>query len=410
MERVRSNLRPYVGRFNAHPYALPLTTFLVLFMLSVAVLIGLNSTTVPPDDSRIIELSIDGHEESVPSRAKTVGDFITNADIELGEHDIVEPELDTPILSGLKVNVHRARPVTIIDGTKRTQAYSAATTPRSVAAQSGIKVYPEDDLDLEVPENFLRDGILGEKVVIKRSTLVHLNLYGTAQTTRTHAKTVGGLLEERGAKLGPGDNVLPSPDTPITTNLQIFVTRPGVEVVTIEEEIPMPIEEIEDSSLSMGTRAIRQEGSPGKRLVTYQVQSEDGQEARHQIQSVVVEEPVRQIVAVGTRPLDRGLTKSKGVFYFTDSKGITHRETYYDLPMSGVMRFCGGGTYRVRSDGVKVDQDGYILVAANLNIYPRCSVVETSLGAGKVYDTGGFASHHPHGFDLATDWSNNDGR
>ena len=32
------------------------------------------------------------------------------------------------------------------------------------------------------------------------------------------------------------------------------------------------------------------------------------------------------------------------------------------------------------------------------------------MGPGKVYDTGGFAAKHPHGFDLATDWTNGDGR
>jgi hypothetical protein len=77
--------------------------------------------------------------------------------------------------------------------------------------------------------------------------------------------------------------------------------------------------------------------------------------------------------------------------------------------MGSVTRSCGGA-YSVRADGVKVDQNGYILVAANLNRYPRCSIVETSLGLGKVYDTGGFVSTYPDGFDLATDWSNYDGK
>jgi uncharacterized protein YabE (DUF348 family) len=406
--QLAQKYRPYVNRFNSHPYALPVSTFLVLFFLSIAIFIGLNATTVKPSDSRIIELSIDNTRQSLPTRASTVGEFIKRANIKLGPNDIVEPDKNT-VISGddFKINVYRARPVTIIDQGKRIQAYSAATTPRSVAAQVGITVYPEDRLDLEIPDNFLRDGVLGEKVVIERSTFVYLNLYGSAQSTRTHARTVGDLLDERGVKLASDDNVSPVPNTPISANMQIFVTRPGVQVVTREEEIPMPVEEIRDDSLSLGARAMRQQGAPGKRLVTFQVQLENGQVSQHQIQSVVVQEPVKQIVAVGTRPVS-GLTKAKGVFHFTDSNGVTHRETYYDLPMNGVMRACGG-TYSVRPDGVKVDQDGYILVAANLRIYPRCSVVETSLGAGKVYDTGGFATHHPHGFDLATDWSNNDG-
>ena len=83
--------------------------------------------------------------------------------------------------------------------------------------------------------------------------------------------------------------------------------------------------------------------------------------------------------------------------------------------MSGVMSLFSGtcgtsNSYTVRADGAKVDSDGYVLVAAHLGRYQRCSVVETSLGPGKVYDTGTFANSNPEQFDLATDWTNRDGR
>ena len=91
--------------------------------------------------------------------------------------------------------------------------------------------------------------------------------------------------------------------------------------------------------------------------------------------------------------------------------GISRKETYYDLPMSVVMNSCGqGGYYEVREDGVKVDRDGFVIIAANLGRYPRCSEVDTSVGRGKVYDTGGFAVNSPEQFDIATDWSNRNGR
>lgn len=110
-------------------------------------------------------------------------------------------------------------------------------------------------------------------------------------------------------------------------------------------------------------------------------------------------------------PLPNALTKAKGAQIFIDSSGVAHRETYYDLPMNIVIRACGaGGFYTIRSDGAKIDQDGYVLVAAGFSAYPRCTVVETSMGPGKVYDTGGFALRHPYGFDLATDWTNYDGQ
>jgi len=174
--------------------------------------------------------------------------------------------------------------------------------------------------------------------------------------------------------------------------------------------VPFEVEKIYDVDQPIGYRAVKTPGKEGMRTVTYEVDMQDGQElSRKEIQNIVTKQPEKQVEIIGVQPNANSLTKSKGAQHFTDSQGVVHRETYYDLPMNVVMRACGGGTYSVRADGAKVDQDGYILIAANLQNYPRCSIVETSMGPGKVYDTGGFAVRHPHGFDLATDWTNNDG-
>ena len=80
------------------------------------------------------------------------------------------------------------------------------------------------------------------------------------------------------------------------------------------------------------------------------------------------------------------------------------KETYYNLDMSGVISIMRGignnDQYWVRSDGVKMLGD-YVMVAANLNIRPRGSLVETSLGTGIVCDTGGFAAVNPTQLDIA---------
>lgn len=59
--------------------------------------------------------------------------------------------------------------------------------------------------------------------------------------------------------------------------------------------------------------------------------------------------------------------------------------------------------YWVREDGCKMLGD-YIMVAANLNVHPRGSIVETSRGLGLVCDTGSFARHNPTQIDIATSW------
>lgn len=82
-------------------------------------------------------------------------------------------------------------------------------------------------------------------------------------------------------------------------------------------------------------------------------------------------------------------------------------ETYYNLDMSGVIRIMrnmgNNDDYWVRSDGCKM-LGQYIMIAANLNIHPRGSIVDTTLGKGIVCDTGTFIRTNPYGYDIATTW------
>lgn len=162
----------------------------------------------------------------------------------------------------------------------------------------------------------------------------------------------------------------------------------------------------------VGYTEVVQSGKTGERRLTYHVKMRGDGTVLERVRQgdEIIAAPVPQVEIIGAR-LPQSLTKAKSAQHFVDSKGVSHRETYYDLPMNVVMSACGaGGHYTVREDGAKVDKDGYVIVAANYGNYPRCSLVETSLGTGKVYDTGGFALRHPHGFDLATDWTNHNGR
>lgn len=87
-----------------------------------------------------------------------------------------------------------------------------------------------------------------------------------------------------------------------------------------------------------------------------------------------------------------GLTPSKGRIWYNG-----HTETYYSQKV-----LPGGGLAipgrHIASDGTIRDADGYIVLASD--DYPRGTVVETSLGAGKVYDTGSGSGN----IDLYADW------
>jgi hypothetical protein len=219
------------------------------------------------------------------------------------------------------------------------------------------------------------------------------------------------MLDEKGIKLNSDDRVSPSVDTPLTSGLAVRVWREGKQTTSVDEPINFDVQKIDDADQPIGYSSITTPGVVGSRSVTYEVTIQDGQEvSRTEIASIVITQPIQQVEVIGIKSNGNSLTKSVGVNFYTDSSNVTHRETYYDLDMSKVMSNCGqGGRYIVREDGVKVDAQNYIIVAANLSYYPRCSIVETSLGLGKVYDTGGFVTTYPNGFDIAADWSDYNG-
>jgi len=85
------------------------------------------------------------------------------------------------------------------------------------------------------------------------------------------------------------------------------------------------------------------------------------------------------------------LTKRGGTYY-----GPSGKETYYNLPMEGVvqiMRNMGNNDrYWVRADGCKM-LGQYVMVACNLNEHPRGSIIRTSRGKAIVCDTGSFTTN-----------------
>ncbi len=306
----------------------------------------------------------EGRKLTVKTDAKTVAEALTRAGIVINEGDIVEPELNAEIsINNFFINIHRSRPVIVKDGIKEKYVMTANYDPVKIAREAGITVYDGDEVKMLQNTNFLESGVASVYEII----------------------------------------------------------RSGGRTVTEIEEIAFDEELVKDYNLDPGVREVRQLGEVGAKEKVYEVFYENNVEKERQLLSEeIVREPVTRIVAVGASEIERTpLTAAMGRNRYTVRRGdgtvIERQETYYDLNMSGVMALFAGvcGTenyYTVREDGVKVDAEGYVLVAANLSRYPRCSIVETSLGLGKVYDTGTFAATNPEQFDIATDWTIRDGR
>lgn len=291
-----------IGRRHVHarPYIVPLLGLLMGVAIVGGVLLTRGSRVLHPSNHYVVFLTDNGVRTTINTQEPTVGELVKHLNLHLIPEDVVEPSLDTPIVQdNFRVNVYRARPVTVVSGGTKIVVVTAQRSPRVVAQDAGVNVYPEDNVSF-APGN-ISENIIGEKVVIDPATPVQLSLYGTPLTVRTHTKTVADMLKEKNVKVDPKDTVTPALDTPISPNLQVSVIRNGVQVVTIEQSIPVPTQYVNDPTLSFGATATRQAGSPGKLAITYQIDVEHGVEvSRTVIQQSTVIPAVPRIVAIGT--------------------------------------------------------------------------------------------------------------
>lgn len=308
VKRLPKDIKSF-RKASRHPWAVPVITFGVLLLIT---LIGLGvysrfNHTAPKPARYIVIISHDHAKQIVPSDEPTVGALLKKLHLTLNRGDVVEPALTARINANeYRINIYRALPVEIDDGGSKTYTFSAAKTPRAIVQQDGLNLYPEDMVTTSEATNFISQGAIGQVVSIKRSQPINLILYGTPIVTRTHSDTVRQMLAEKNIKMQPGDTVQPSLDTPVTAGMNVFVLHAGTTVTTSVQPIPEPIQYINDPSLSEGTTAIRQMGSPGQLLQTYVLNKVTG--AKSDLQQVQVEAPVTEVVAVGTAPVTSSLS------------------------------------------------------------------------------------------------------
>ncbi len=109
-----------------------------------------------------VTVNADGESVTVNSMAANVAELLSEAGIELGENDEVDPSLDTPLSDGMTVNVSRVRYVTreeneTVAFTKKTEYSSSMSKGTSRVTQKGVNgkksvVYKDKLVNGEVTE------------------------------------------------------------------------------------------------------------------------------------------------------------------------------------------------------------------------------------------------------------------
>ncbi len=243
-------------------------------------------------------LAVDGVETQLGGFYGDVEDVLNAQGIELGEHDVVIPSLETGVEDGDIITVNYARPLElVVDGVSTTYW----VTENNLAAALATLGFDTNNIGAshELSSAVSRDGL---RVEIRMPKAITVTADGTTHEVNSTAPTVADALVELNITLDEDDRLSPEATTPLTADLAITVQRVSVEEVTRTEEIPFETTETKDDTLDKGTTEVDTEGVVGERSIVERITTVDGQvESTEEISNTVVTEPVTKEVRVGTK-------------------------------------------------------------------------------------------------------------
>lgn len=256
----------------------------------------------------MVSLYADGQKRVFSTDAATVGELLGRSNVKLGSGDLVEPALSTVIPAGFfNINVFRGRPVIVVDGYRSYRFNSASRSPRIMAEQAGLRVYPEDAYTQEAVTDIVSSQAVGDRVTVKRSVPMSVRVDGKMLVIRTQDATVGEAIKHGGIALGLNDTVTVPQDTPVEPGLAFGIIRVTEVVATITDVVAKTVETTVDPDMLKGQTIVKSEGTDGSHTATYRIHYKDGVETSRQLVALVSQTAsTPKIIVRGTKVMFSG--------------------------------------------------------------------------------------------------------
>ncbi len=286
--------------------------------------------------TEIDEINNENSTKTIKTKQETVEDFLEAHDISLGTHDSISLDSDTPISDNTEIVIKRGMPITIA-----------------------------------------MDG--------------HIIMCSTTKST------VGEALLETGLYPNEDDLISPAPETPLSENTVINITRVNSENVIITELIENTTVYVDDKDLTTGETKVITKGSKGACEVTVRIIYNNGVEvSREEISRVVTQEPVNTVIANGTKPKATPTPKptkkpeTKSAVKSESKSGTVNGKSYskkLTMTATGYSAFNSDGSRGKTASGKTA---AYGLVAVDKNVIPLgTKLYIEGYGEAIAADTGG---------------------
>lgn len=206
------------------------------------------------------------------------------------------PQRQSPI--PLEADLPQAVPFFIHDGG---MAINSLSDQRSVGAalrDAGVWLGPADKVSPS-PQSPLTAGM---HVFIKRAHRVTLTADGDVRVVYTYESSVRDVIAAAGLKLSPQDEVSPSLTAAVRDGLRVVIARVDNDLVTVEQAIAPDTVHIYDDGLPEGQTQVLP-GRPGVLHQEFLITYKDGLEVGRRLVRQWVDPPPRpQTVVHGTGP------------------------------------------------------------------------------------------------------------
>ncbi|OLQ52246.1 hypothetical protein BHT94_20405 [Bacillus licheniformis] len=336
-----------------------------------------------------VSVSINGKKKHIRTHAKTVGDLLETLDIKTRGEDKVTPAKQTEITADLDVVYEAAKPVKLtINGEEKT-LWSTAKTVGALLDEQDVDVKEHDQIDPAIDTDISKDM----KINIEPAFQVTVNDAGKQKKIWTTSTTVADFLKQQKMNIKDEDKIKPALDAKLTKG-KADITITHIEKVTdvVEEKIAFDVKKQEDASLEKGKEKVVQKGKEGKLKKHFEVVKENGKEvSRELVKEETAEQSKDKVVAVGTK---QSSPKIEKVSASGDSKTVVSRSnestgkvmtvssTAYTASCSGCSGHTATGVNLKNNPNAKV-------IAVDPNVIPLGSKVHVEgYGYAIAADTG----------------------
>jgi uncharacterized protein YabE (DUF348 family) len=277
----------------------PMTTKkLVTVIGSFLVFAGLTSYVVYEGTKQSVTLTLNGEEKVISTHADTVADVMSEQAIELRDEDFINPSLDTVIKNDMSVIWKAALPVELVINEEETKVWTTTETVRELLLAQEVNVTEHDKVEPGLNASIKANM----EVLVESAFQLTINVGGEEKQVWTTSTTVADFLEQQKVTLNDLDRVEPGLEAMVQKDSIVSVTR--VEKVTdvVEESVDYAVVTKKDSNLTKGSQKVVDKGVKGKVAKHFEVVIENGKEvSRELIKTETVKESKDRIVAVGTK-------------------------------------------------------------------------------------------------------------